>query len=147
MCRPGMRPAVLIGIWPEAGEASHFCRKKLFFTLINKRLWISFLILQSFWLCHRSSSKLFFLTLSKNKFQQTCRTKLQANNNLESIYLSRTSLVANIFWKFTGLVGLSHLQPAIIHVILLGIWPEAGEAGRFYRKKPLTATGLEPTTT
>ena len=45
-----------------------------------------------------------------NKFQQTCRTKLQANNNLENIYVSRTSLRANIFTKFTRLAELNHVQ-------------------------------------
>ena len=62
MCRLGMRLVVLIGIWPEAG---HFCWKKLFFRLLNKRLWISFLILQSFRLHHKTSENLCFLNFGK----------------------------------------------------------------------------------
>ena len=108
MCRLGMKPVVLIGIWTEAGEARHFCRKIFFFKLIKKILWISFLILQSFWLRHKTLKNLFFLTLNKNKFGQSCRTKVQANNNLDNIYISKISLGANI--KFTGLAGLIHVQ-------------------------------------
>ena len=33
--------------------------------LINKRLWISFLILESFWLRHKTSENLFFLNFDE----------------------------------------------------------------------------------
>ena len=39
-----------------------FYRKRLFFRLINKRLWILFLILESFWLHHKNSENLLFLS-------------------------------------------------------------------------------------
>ena len=50
------------------------------------------------------------ITLSKSKFEQSCRTKAQANNNLHNIYFSRTPMVKNIIINFTGLVGLIHVQ-------------------------------------
>ena len=50
------------------------------------------------------------ITLSKNKFEQSCRTKAQANNNLDNIYFSRTSMMKNIIINFTGLAGLIHVH-------------------------------------
>lgn len=50
------------------------------------------------------------VTRSKNKFYQACRTTAETNNILQNFYVLRTSMVTNIFTKFTGLAGLIHMQ-------------------------------------
>ena len=58
MCRPGVRPVHLIGIWPEVGEANHICRKNFSLESLTKDFISDF---RKFLITSQNSRKFMFL--------------------------------------------------------------------------------------